>query len=230
MEPVFDQESPEERELKKRISTARRIKILGAICLLTVVAKFFIKGPPPPKAPDHSNSATRISSAFLDTVPVTDRSRIAPEILAKLEAAKTESQVASANALPAKYMPPEPPVPLEHKEPAYQLAKKKTPKKSPPATEETDVSKRTLVLLRDGRYFRARSADRVGDEVRIVLDGAIHLSLPRRLILSISDNAMTWREPIPLSYVQLHPAPGMTVILRKTTAKRITISGDENDS
>jgi hypothetical protein len=79
-------DSPEEREIKRRQSTFKRVKFMGAILLISVIAKIFIKPPPPPKTPDRSKQTIRYVPGMLDQLPPSALEKMDPKILAQIRA------------------------------------------------------------------------------------------------------------------------------------------------
>src|SRR5690349_9386264 len=78
-------ESPEEREIRIRKTTLRRIRALAATFGVAILARIFVKNPPPPKTPDYGKDAVRFIPGMLDAIPASERARMDPKLLAKMQ-------------------------------------------------------------------------------------------------------------------------------------------------
>src|SRR5262245_26995045 len=77
----------QQREIEKRQAIQRRLRTLGAVFLICVVARIFIKNPEPPKQPRHAGEPLRAMPGMLRNIPEAQRDKISPELLAQLKAA-----------------------------------------------------------------------------------------------------------------------------------------------
>ncbi len=226
-------ESPEEREIKNQSATTRRIKILGAVCLISIVARVFIKPPPPPKTPHHENAPFRALPGMLENLPASERAKLTPEMLAKLQEADRSALVRKTQPeekLAKKYEPLHAPVQLGSEEEkkkdvfAYHEKRRKLPTEE--KTEEGGIGKTMLVLFKTGRFIKAQEATRLNGNVEIKVDKSLLANLPGKWVNSISSNGLTWKEPIPTGYTRITPARGISITLAKNIAKRISMQGN----
>ena len=70
---------------------------------------------------------------------------------------------------------------------------------------------------------KAEKAEKANNGVDILVDRSMQAHLPSNIISSVSNNALTWKEPIPAGYTELKPAKGITITVQKSIANRITI-------
>jgi hypothetical protein len=227
--------SVEERERQRRNAERKRLFILASACIAVVGVRLLIKNPEPPKAADHSDKPFRALPGVLDNIPAAERSKIKPEILAQLREADLK---ATKKADPVEqffersrghYQPAD--TPNENpkdkemeKEFQYQYVHRQRIIEQKKEAVVIDPYKSTLVRFKNGRYVKARSTHSADPFLAIVLDKTMVASLNKKQIISVTNDAQTWQEPVPKGTVRLKPAKGITITVDKNTAERITIT------
>jgi hypothetical protein len=218
-----------QRETQKRAATKRRIKVLAILAIGVGVTRIFVKPPPPPPKPVHENAQIKIMPGMLARMPEAEKAKLSPETLAKLQEADRNPW----KGAPAKkdedaivHVPTHTPVVVhateEMKQELTALAKRqpKVIKHSTPL----DPNKSTLVRLNNGRHLRVAKASKTAGGVEIFFDQSIVARVPARMVASVSQNALSWKEPVPAGYRRLTPAKGITIQVSKDVAKRISIT------
>jgi hypothetical protein len=221
----------EERDNRKQAATRKRVVILLVACGVVIVARFFIKDPPPPKPPDHANKPFKAMPGMLKNIPLTEQAKMNPEMLAKLREADLNAlnKKPVGTALAQAYKPMEPALEnLKDKEMAeefrYQYAKRrKISEQKHQEAEALDLTKVMLVRLANGRYLKAERANTTTASVSIQMNRAIVANLPKKMVTSVSEDALSWVEPVPKGQVRLKPAKGITITVNENTSKRITV-------
>lgn len=217
-----------ERDQLQRIKAQKRIRLLAILTVMVVTARIFIKNPEPPKKAVHHNKPVRALPGMLARMPASERAKLSPEMVAKLQeadrtrglqAAPTEVLVKKPTAADSTTLAA---VPKSARE---EFSYEEAPHRKQPETPEIkDIRKTTLVMLRNGRHIKAESAAKNQQNVEIVVSNvAMVARLPANMVASISENALTWHEPVPAGFVQLRPAKGITIQVEKDVARRITI-------
>lgn len=226
------QETEEEKEEKRREAARRRAKMLIGVCVLVVLARIFIKNPEPPKLKTYNESDIQYLPGTLEAMPESTRAKLTPQQLARYQEAD-ERALSGSDAfgdawVQVPYVPQEAPPEITEDIEAYrnqvfQYAKKRKRIEIERKEMDIDYSKKMLVLFKHGRHLKAKDAYRKKKRVGIMVDKTMMVRLPTRWVRSISDNALTWKEPIRKGYVEIKPARGITMIVSRKTSKRIRI-------
>lgn len=232
-------ETSEERSLRLRQATIKRIRILVIVCVISIGARIFIKNPPPPKPRDVSKVAIRYTPGMLDNMSASTLKRMDPILLARLQKADQDARrarmIQSQNLVQSNYRPAEVPLTNKAEEEAYKqlefiyAKKRETQIHEKEKREARDLTKTMLVQFRSGGYLKAEKASHVQQSCEIQVDRTMMATLPKKLVASVSDNAVTWKAPIPQGFVQLKPAKGITITVLKQSAERITIKKSPYD-
>lgn len=229
----FDASNDEliQKALQKRRATIKRILILSFMALAIIVVRVKIKNPPPPPKPNHANVPIKILPGMLARMPASERAKLSPEMLVKFQQADQNAlekkREQPAEAIVNKDVVP-PPTEIATVHDAVQTVSHRRIKRPKVFEPEVDSAKTALVLFNSGRHIKAYNASRKGMGVEIRLDRTITAQIPRNLVMSISNNALSWKEPVPKGYRELKPAKGITIQVLSKTAERITVDEDEN--
>jgi hypothetical protein len=228
-------ETPEERDLRRRANTFRRVKILSVVCLLTIVARIFIKPPPPRKSPLHNDKPFRAIPGVLNNLSERDKAKLDPVLIAKLKEADekaitefTQSKEALAKkqetykAIQTAMVNVEDQQATKEQLFMFEQRRQKQLEARQERMEPVDTSKKMLVHFRRGGTVKAEQASYETDKVRIVVNRSLQARVPKSMVNTISENAVTWKEPIPTGYQEIKPAPGITMVVEKSIVKRIT--------
>lgn len=226
-------ETPEEREIRIRTQTKKRIAILASVCIVCVLARILIPKPPPPKAPDHTDKPFKALPGLLEKIPEATKAKMDPKIIAQLKKADEEAAKIKQGNIPdaianKPYIPPELPAEnLEDKEKMkeiiYQYAKRQRIREITQEAEAASSSKTMLVLFKRGGHVKAEKANTTPSYVSIEIDRNMAVQVPTNLVKSVTANAATWEEPVPRGEKRLKPAKGITIQVSAATAKRITV-------
>lgn len=227
--PEYFQETPEEREIRKRATTGKRIRILVVVCIVAVGARIFIKNPEPPKPPDHSNKQVRVLPGMLENIPESARVHMNQQMLAKLQSAEQPKDIGLPAIKPqeaiAQYKPVEPPpgtIVSPESTMSFQYAQRAKRIIEPEIPPE-EKTKTTVVAFASGGYLLVEQAVRVRNNVEIKVDASMIAGLPSHLVKSVKENAVGWQEPVPAGHVRLKPAKGITIVVEKSIGERITV-------
>lgn len=222
----------EEREAQKRAATRKRTIRLIVICVVIGIVRLVVKDPPPPKRAEHARVPGVARPGMLDRIPLAEQAKMDPKILAQLREADTKARTpglkSAEEIVRGPYVPTEaPPEDVREKqldqEYAYQYVRRQKIVEEKKQVESVDVTKPTLVRFKHGRFVKARRARDVSPYMAIELDRTIVASLPKKIILSVTDDALTWKEPVEKGKVRLKPAKGITITVNKNIAQRITV-------
>jgi hypothetical protein len=223
----------EEREKKRRAAEKKRRIILALLCVGAVVARLTIKNPPPPKPAYHDNYVAL--PGVLEKMSLADQAKLKPELLAQLKEADSKAKVPTKEqaveayfAKGGRYTPADAPVENLNdkelqKEFQYQYARRQKMIEQKKEAEILDPSKTMLVMFKNGRYVKARRTRDIDPFLAIEVDSTMAASLNKKMILSVSNNALTWVEPVPAGSVRLKPAKGITITVNQRIADQITI-------
>ncbi len=227
-------------ELKKSSATQKRIRNLAIIFVLVIAARVYFKNPPPVQKPVRSKAQGKILPGMLSRMPASERAKLSPDLLAKFQEVDRNAARGMVTP-PQEYLVKNTPKPIEAQSQSqptsdlqiaksdfiYEAQTSNIPKISEPVY--IDQSKQMLILFRNGRHVKAQRATHREGQYQIEIDRSIAAKLPSTMIASLSSNAATWKEPLPSNYVELKPAPGITIRVQKNTAERISvqITGDE---
>lgn len=228
------QDSPEERELRRRNATRRRIMVLGSTLGLAVLARVLIKDPQPPAPPDYSQDEIRYIPGMLDSLPPSERDRLDPKIIARMiqtDENARRGQLPSTETMLAQgeYQPAEPKFETDieaekYKDKVFAYAKRRRIEMEiEKAQMAQDLTKTMLVRFHGGGYVKAEKIGQRGHSTDIRIDKTISAQIPNQMILSVSANALTWKEPVPSGFVRLKPAKGITITVHKEIANRISV-------
>lgn len=241
MARLISVETPEERELRKRNTMLRRIRILAALCVMVILARIFIKDPVPPKAPDYARETVRYVPGMLDGMPASQRAKLSAIQMARLQKAEQEYKTVQAKKAPldmfakSHYRPSEVPLTNQSEEEAlkqqiYTYAKRRRAEEKRLAKQEAvNQTQKMLVMLQNGGYLKAEQADQTAGAVRVRVDRSLQLSLPQKMVRSVSDNAVGWKKPVPPGFVEVQPANGITIVVSQESAKRISVRKNSYD-
>ena len=229
-------ETPEELEARRRAATARRIKILAALTVAVVAARVLIHDPKRKAPIDYSKQKNiRVVPGMLDTLPAATRAALDPQVVNQMVMADELARRGEYGKPPVSeptghYQPADAPAEKDveaeaYKEQlfAYARRRKIDRERQEEAEKSRDVSKATLVQFASGGYILAETAKQRPDQTYIRLDHTIEANVPSRWVFSIRKDALDWQEPVPAGLVRLHPAKGITVILHRDAASRVTI-------
>jgi hypothetical protein len=229
-------ETPEEREIRRRRSTARRIRTMVVIFGVAVTARIFIKNPPPPKTPDYSKYKVRYVPGMLDAIPASERSRMDPKILAQIQQTDVDArngrlaQTAPVNAFAKQpYKAAETPLPnisQEEKDRQFAYVYEKRREERMHQLEEQeihDTTKSTVVEFLGGGYLRVEKAAEGNRICEIKVDRKTIAAVPARLVKNVRPDAAEWTPPLSKNQVQLKPARGITIVIGRNIASRITM-------
>jgi hypothetical protein len=236
-------ETPEEAEARRRAATAKRIKILAACSALAVVARIFISDPKRTPPPDYTKMNIKIVPGMLDSMPASARAKLDPQLVAKMvlvdeQARRGEYGKPVAEQAPSgPYKPADAPTIVDveaetFKEQVFAYARKRRIDAERQAREESqarDIRKATLVQFASGGYVRAEAAEKRPTGTAIRIDKNMEANVPSRWVASIQTDALDWQEPVPAGQVRLRPAKGITVILHRDTASRVTVEKNRFD-
>lgn len=235
---VSTTETPEEAEARRRASTAFRIKVLVGISVLVIAARVFIKDPERKAPIDYTKAPVKIVPGMLDTLPASARANIEPQLLAKMVLADEMARrgefgkpPAETEAAKVEYRPAEAPTERDveaeaYKEQIFAYARKRridTLRRDRIEQQSRDTRKSTLVRFASGGFVHAEAAERRRRDTYIRIDKNLEADLPNSLVSSVRNDALGWNEPVPAGKVKLRPARGITVILFRDTARRVTV-------
>ncbi len=203
---------------------------MGAITVLAIGARLLIKDPEPPRTPPRT-APIRIAPGVLQNLPQHVQDKLDPQVLAALRRADQDALEARETAVArSDYRPAETPLRNIEDEEAYRKevfvsAKRRQlmERQKENVILARDLSKPMLVRFRRGGTIRAEQARMIKDKVEIFYDKTLLAGVPRRSVLSVTEEGLTWKEPVPIGFVKIKPAKGITVTVKQGTAKRITI-------
>ncbi len=232
------QDSPEQREQNQRSAMRKRIILLVSALSLAIGARLIIKDPPPPKMVDRSKDEIRYVPGMLDALPASERVKLDPKVVAKMmevdenarRGIKPFPQGTAIAGLPTTYKPADPLFEEEQEAVQYKqnltynLQRRRKDKET--VAEQVDTTKTMVVQFRNGGYIRAEKAAEHINQVRIWVNRSLTAQYPTEMVSTIRTNGLSWQEPIPVGFVKMKPAKGITITIRKDTAQRISI--DEN--
>lgn len=234
------QDSPEELEIRRRQKTAKRLRLLTVICIVTIGARFLIKDPAPPKAPDRSKRTVRYVPGMLDDLPASTINRMDPTLVAQMRIAEAKyKQERSINEYPGfakgPYQPTDVPItnPAEEEE-IKQMQfvyekKKKNLLRAAQTNQPVDLTKTMLIRFRSGGFIKAENTMPSQQNLKIQVDRTLFATLPHQMVRSVEANAAKWQAPIPKGFVELKPSKGITITVHRETAKRITVQQSINE-
>lgn len=235
-------ETPEELEARRRAATARRIKIMAVLMVGVVIARIFVSDPKRKAPIDYTRQRNiRVVPGMLDTLPAATRASLDPQVV-------NQMVMADELARRGEFGKPQVPEVVGHYQPAnaptekdleaeaykeqlfaYARRRKIDLERRAEAEKSKDVSKATLVQFTSGGYILAEAAKQRPDETYIRLDHTIEANVPSGWVTSIRKDALDWKEPVPAGLVRLQPAKGITVILHRDAASRVTIQKKKVD-
>ncbi len=228
-------ETPEEREIRKRKQTVKRIRIMMTIFGMAIVARVFIKNPPPPRTPDYSKYKVRYVPGMLDAIPAAERSKMDPKILARIQQADDDARYKRTNLPPmtalakGPYKASETPLASQTQQEverqfAYSYEKRRHEKIHQLEEQELrSTTKTTVVEFAGGGYVHVEKAARDKRVCEIKFDRSISASVPSTMVKNVRTDAADWSPPLSKGEVSLKPARGITIILQRQLATRITI-------
>ncbi|MCB4756492.1 MAG: hypothetical protein LHV69_05595 [Elusimicrobia bacterium] len=221
-------DTPEEKEHLKRSAVKKRVLTLTAIAVVAIIARILIKDPPPPKAPAH-HEKVRYLPGVIDNLTPAQKAKIDPLVLAELEAASSEfnekKQREQYEAFAQKRAVEEWNKKLEDlKKIQKQLVVKYKVREyhSPTVAEKKELQKTILVRFKGGGYIKAQKAYAKKGNVNLEMDASMAAQFPQKMVSQITPDALNWQEPVPQGQVKLKPGHGMTIIVAKSIAGRIT--------
>jgi len=229
------QETYEEKQQRKQRESRQRIRALVAVCVVSVIARLVIKDPAKQVAELHPEAQVKILPGMLASLPASERARLDPKVVAQLMLA--DEQAKEKKIAPAKpeqfaggaYKPAQAPEDTDTlgeraKQMQYAYAKRQRSIDEEKAKMETKIEavNKTLIQFSNGRSLRVLRAQRDANDTTIRMAG-LSATLPNRLIRSVTDNAEAWQEPVPAGKVVIKPARGITIVVDKETARRITV-------
>jgi hypothetical protein len=229
-------ETPEEREIRVRRNTAKRVRFIVAILGVSIVARIFVKNPPPPQAVQYSASEVRFVPGMLDAIPASERNKMDPRMLARMQQLDDEARRGAKPSPPASavaetpYKASETPLASEAeaektRQFAYSYAKKR--QEVLMAMEEIQVrntSKTTLVQFTRGGYLHVEQAIKTPRNCEIRFDRTLVANLPSKMVQDVTADAAAWTPPLSSREVELKPARGITIILERQLARHVTVA------
>ena len=235
---ISTSETPEEAEARRRATTAFRIKVLIGVSVVVLGARFLIKDPERKGPVDYSKVQVKIVPGMLDTMPASTRAQLDPKLVAKMvlvdemarrgEYGKPDAKKESSTA--GTYRPMDAPTEADveaeaYKEQVFAYARRRRIEAERQARVEVgrDIRRTVLVRFASGGFVHAERAEKRASETFIRLDRTIEADLPNVLVASVKSDSLDWNEPVPAGQVKLTPARGITVILNRDTASRVTI-------
>lgn len=236
------QDSPEQREQKQRSALRKRVIMLVSTLSIAVGVRLVIKDPPPPQMVDRSKDEIRYIPGMLDALPASERVKLDPKVVAKMLEVDEQARrgikplpqsIASAGTTSTTYKPTDPLFEdereaIQYKENlAYNLQHRRKHKVVVP--ERVDTTKTMVVQFRNGGYIRAEKALETVNLVQIRINRSLTAQVPTNMVSSIRTNGLNWEEPIPAGFVKMKPAKGISITLRKDTAKRISVDDNFTD-
>lgn len=229
-----------EKELRLRRESAQRLRVLVVVVVLSVVARLIISDPVKPPPPDHSGVPIKILPGMLAALPVSERAKLDPQLIARMMAADEEIRLKKPSAVQAPKVElaykaadkPDSDDPLGEREKhrKYNLAmrQKAVDLAHAKMEQEKNAPMKTLVRFTNGGALRVEDAHKAKDSLTIRLVG-IAATFPAAMVRSTSTNPADFTEPVPAGMVRIQPAHGITVTIAEGTAKRISISKSTYD-
>lgn len=226
----------EEKTRAKQIATQKRIRMLVAILVIAGAARLFLKDPPKYQEVDYSNLPVRYLPGTLDKLSDDAKAKLSPKMLAKFheadERARREAEEAEDEWVRTPYQPSDRPSKIQEDIEAYQeqLFKYAERKKRIEKIHRRiliDYSKKTLVQFKKGRFIKVQKAVKRKNHVEILVNRSILVRLPSKMVKSVSENALEWKEPVPKGFIKLKPARGITITVAKKISNRITIKREK---
>lgn len=230
-------ETIEEKQARIRRESAQRIRILSVIAVIAIGARIAIKDPVKPPPPVH-NVPIKIMPGMLAALPPSERAKLDPQLIARLMLADEQAKQkknemlaalhsAGKNAGPYKPAPRiDTPIEAEEstKEHLYAYSKRQKVADEVKEKLKQDETRKaaTLVRFSNGGNLRVDLASRDKDGVTVRMAG-VAARFPDRMVASVMQNAGAWEEPVPADKIKFKPARGITVILDRDTARRVTV-------
>lgn len=228
-------ESEEEKANARHNKAKKRAIVLAALLGVALLARFAIEDPPLYKKVDVSQVELRYVPGVLENMTASEREKLDPTILARLERAQAAhlaavaEQRSEADGSPGTYAPAEPPPEVTsdvaaYKEQVYQyeLRRKQMEEIRRQIKFAEAVTKPGLVMFRGGGFIRVDEAERHGSRVH-ARAGRMLFDVPKKWVRTISNDAREWRPPVPRGYVRLRPARGITITVSKRISRRIDL-------
>ena len=229
-------ETPEEAETRRRAATSQRVKIFAVLVAGCVCARLLISDPQRKAPIDYAKQRNiKIVPGMLDTMPAASRTALDPQVVSKMVMADEQARRGEYGKPEVKeeighYQPADAPAAKDleaeaYKEQLFSYARRRKVDLELQARAEKsrDISKSTLVRFSSGGYILAEAAQQHPDKTYIRLDQTIEADLPSHWVSSIRKDALDWQEPVPAGQVRLQPARGITVILHRDAASRVTV-------
>lgn len=237
---------PDEREYQKKDATKKRIVVLAVVFVVSLGAKFAIKPPPPPKAPDHSARPFRAIPGVLKNLSDADRNKLTPQQIAMLEEADRNVLLRKSGETAIAQIPSHTPASAAVKPTAISGTIQTVPQTTstasspflyktaekdrwvPPTPSKQDLTADTVVLFNRGGHLLAQDAERVNGSVGVTLNKTMFAKFSKSSIRQVIHTDGSWKSPIPKGFIELKPAKGITILVSRQTGRRITIKKDEN--
>jgi hypothetical protein len=231
----YGSETPEQREIRRRKNTVRRVRVMVAIFAVAVLARVFIKNPPPPKTPDYSHYKVRYVPGMLEAIPAAQRSQMDPKLLAMMVRADEEArhglaaQQTAGSFVKKTYEAAEAPLASEsrveaEKQFVYAYTKRRQEKIHEMEQEERrETTKTTVVQFTGGGYLHVEQASESGRVYEIKFDRTMLATVPSHMVQRVRPNAVDWSPPLGRNEVELKPARGITIVLQRQLAARIPL-------
>lgn len=222
-------ETIEEKEARKRQESAKRVKMLSVVAVLCLAARFVVKDPVKPPPPDHSNAPVKILPGMLASLPASERAKLSPQLLARMMEADAKArvdQMAKADAYqPANAPPPRDVLGEKMKQEMYRYARRQraADRKRRQFKEEQEAPMKMLVRFTNGGRLRVEEARKGPEGVTVRLPG-LAATFPHRMVGAVVEHAKAAPEPVPPGKIRIKPARGITMIVDRDTARRITIA------
>lgn len=192
-------------ELNKKIAYRKKLKMLSIVLVLAVVARIFIKNPPPPQPVVYTNQNFRALPGVLKNLSEADKQKFTPQQLAMMEEADRKAAMvkttAGINLTGDKKI-----VAKGTVQSASAGFKTKIPEvkswKLPEAQAATAKSApKTTVFFSRGGIIQAESVTRKNAIVTIRLNSSMVFQIPATSVSKIMEKSETWEAPIPSNYL-----------------------------
>jgi len=223
----------EKQEIKKQQrAVKKRLIRLGVIVIICIGVRIYKKDPPKFVAPDHSNKQTVYLPGILETMPEAEKANLPAAELAKYQEADRlvqEDTTLGTGWEPIEYVREEAPSEISPELEAYRdrlfkYAKKrrKTEILREQMLIEEKFVKKELILFKRSGYITAGSTFRKKKELHIRINNSMRMVYPLHLVRTVFSDSREWEEPIPKGFVKVKPAKGVTMVVKKRTATRLS--------
>jgi hypothetical protein len=85
------------------------------------------------------------------------------------------------------------------------------------------VSNVTIVELVNGSFLKARGTAPKNGAIFIDFGNHMTAHIPQRLVKGVNTRSDSWRPPLPPGFVEIKPAPGVTIQLNSAWARKASL-------